>query len=86
MDNVKRFLDESPIAMRVTLPTKVIMHELTLSYLTVKGIINSGSFTPSNGKMCELEIGGTRIARGRIVRRRGEYFFKIGEMEKGGAQ
>ncbi len=77
MEKLEQFLEESPIAIRVTLPTKIIVHELKLSY---------AAFAPSNGKVCELEVGGRRIARGRIVRRRGEYFFKVGEMAKGGAQ
>ena len=84
MDTLKRFLDESPVAVRVSLPTKIITHELKLSYVAVKGIMDAASFTPSNGKVCELEVGGKRIARGKIVKRRGEFFFKVGEMEKGG--
>jgi hypothetical protein len=86
MDKLKRFLEESPIAAKVSLPTKIVVHELKLSYMAVKGIMESAAFTPSDGKVCELEVGGRRIARGRIVRRRGEYFFKVGEMEKGGAE
>jgi hypothetical protein len=86
MDTLGKFLDESPRAMRVSLPTKIITHELSMSYGSVKGIMDAASFTPSNGNVCELEVGGTRIARGRIVRRRGEYFFKVGEMEKGGTR
>jgi hypothetical protein len=86
MEKLEQFLEESPIAIRVTLPTKIIVHELKLSYAVVKGIMESAAFAPSNGKVCELEVGGRRIARGRIVRRRGEYFFKVGEMAKGGAQ
>ena len=86
MDNLKRFLAESPIAVRVSLPTIIIVHRQKLSYAAVKGIVESGAFTPSNGKTCELEVGGRRIARGRIVRRWGRFFFKVGEMAIGGAQ
>jgi hypothetical protein len=86
MEKLKRFLEESPIAARVALPTKIIVRELKLSYMAVKGIMESAAFTPSDGKVCELEVGGRRIARGRIVRKHGNYFFKVGEMEKGDTQ
>ena len=86
MDKLKQFLEKSPIAARVSLPTQIIVHELKLSYMAVKGIMESAAFAPANGKVCDLEIGGRRIARGRIVRRRGEYFFKVREMAKGGTQ
>jgi hypothetical protein len=86
MDKLERFLEESPIAARVSLPTHIIVHQLKLSYIAVKGIMESAVFTPLNGKVCDLEVGGRRIARGRIVRKRGEYFFKVREMEKGGTQ
>jgi len=86
MDKLRRFLAESPIAAKVSLPTILIVHRQKLSYAAVKGIAESAALTPSNGKTCELEVGGRRIARGRIVRKRGRFFFKVGEMAKGGAQ
>jgi hypothetical protein len=84
MDKLKQFLGESPIAVRVSLPTKVIVHELKLSFAELKGIMDTGAFTPANGRVCELEVGERRIARGRIVRRRGAFYFKVREIEKGG--
>jgi hypothetical protein len=83
MMKLKQFLQESPIAARVLLPTHVIVRQQKLSYMAVKGIMESAAFAPSGGKVCELEIGGRRIARGRIVRRPGGFFFKVEEMEKG---
>jgi hypothetical protein len=83
MTNLKQFLEESPIAARVVLPTHIIVHQQKLSYMAAKGIRESAAFVPSDGKVCELEVGGRRIARGRIVRRWGGFFFKVEEMEKG---
>ena len=83
MIKLKQFLEESPIAERVSLPTHIIVHQQKLSYMAAKGIMESASFAPSDGKVCELEVGGRRIARGRIVRRVGGFFFKVEEMEKG---
>jgi hypothetical protein len=76
MDRLDRFLDESPVADRASLPTRIVLRELTLGSSAVRRMLESRSFTPVGGKVCELEVGGRRIAQGRIVRRRGSYFFK----------
>jgi hypothetical protein len=76
MDGLNRFLEESPIAERVSLPAHIVVRELTLSSSAVKRMMESGSFTPLGGHLCDLELGGRRVASGRIVRRRGKYFFK----------
>jgi hypothetical protein len=86
MIKLKLFLEESPIAARVSLPTQVIVHQQKLNYMAVKGIMESAVFVPSDGKVCELEVGGRRIARGRIVRRWGGSYFKVEEMKKGDGQ
>ena len=86
MTKLKQFLEESPIAARVSLPMHVIVHQQKLSYMAAKGILESAVFVPSDGKVCELEVGGRRIARGRIVRRWGGSYFKVEEMEKGDGQ
>jgi hypothetical protein len=83
MDNVKRFLEESPLALRMALPTHIVVHRLKLSPEEVGSIMESGALTPSGGEVCELEVGGQCIARGKIMRKRGEHYFKVLEMEKG---
>lgn len=80
MDNLKRFLEESPIAERVSLPSSVVVRRLTLHPEEIDGIVESGTFNPTGGETCELEVGGQCIARGRIVRRRGKSYFKVLEM------
>jgi hypothetical protein len=84
MDNIQRFLEESPIAERIALPTRVVVKRLTLRPEGLSGIIESGSFTPSGEDVSELEIGGEVVARGTIVQKRGRRFFKVIEMGKGG--
>ena len=83
MDSVKKFLEESPMASAVTLPAAVIVHRQMLSPAAVGGIMERGSFTPSGEDVCELEVGGKLIARGRIIRRGGASWFKVTEMAKG---
>jgi hypothetical protein len=86
MDKVKQFLAESPIASKVKLTTKIVIHRLKLTPDAAGKIMESGAFSPPGGGVCELEVGGQCIARGRIVRKRGGYFFKVTEMPKGDAQ
>jgi len=85
MNDLKEFLEKSPIAPRVALPSVVVVRDMKLSYAAVKGIIESGVFEPSGAETCELEVGGQRIARGKIVRRWGGFYFKVTEMERGDA-
>jgi hypothetical protein len=85
MDDVKRFLEESPLAARVRLPTHIIVQRLTLSPDAVGGIIERGSLAPGGQRICELEVGGQCLARGRIVRRRGRCYFKVIETDRGDA-
>ena len=86
MDDFRRFLEESPIASEVSLPTKVILRRLSLSPGAIEGMAERGSFAPEGGETCELEVGGRFVARGRIVRSRGKTWLKVTEMEEGGAR
>jgi hypothetical protein len=86
MDDFKRFLEESAIAREVSLPTSVILRRLSLSPGTIADIAERVSFTPEGGVTCELEVGGLLVARGRIVRRQGKSWFKVTEIEEGGAR
>ena len=80
MQDVKRFLAESPVAARVSLPTTVILNRLTLNPADVGRMIEQGDPVPGGGRTCDLEIGGQCVARGRIVHRRGELWFKVTQM------
>ncbi len=82
MRDLRQFLGESPIAGRVSLPTAVILHRLTLTPEDIGRIVTEGALAPVGEPACELEIGGQCVARGRIVRRRGAWFFKVTEMNE----
>jgi len=68
---------------RISVPTRIIVHRSELSTAALGEIIQKGEYVPSGGDVCELEAGGQVIARGRIVRRRGESCFKVMETAKG---
>ncbi len=84
MEDVIRFLQDSPLASRIALPVRVVVRRLTLGSREVGKIMEGGTFTPSGEEACDLVIGGQCIARGKIVRKRGGLYFKAGEIAKGG--
>jgi hypothetical protein len=73
MEKTKGILD------RVKLPTRVIVHRSAMSAATLAAVVQKGELAPGDGRACELEAGGQVLARGRIVRRRGEWYFKVTE-------
>ncbi len=73
MDSGKQVLE------RIRIPTRVIVHRLELTPEALAEIVRTGTFTPVDGAVCELEAGAKVIARGRIVRRRGGFVFKVRE-------
>jgi hypothetical protein len=83
MESLQRFLEESPIAAKVSVPATIVLRRLSLSPEEVSDIADSGSFVLRGGECCELEVGGQCIARGRIVRKRGRCYFKLLEMGEG---
>ncbi len=62
---------------RVTLPTRVIVHREELTAAELAAIVQRGEYAPAEGATCEMEAGGQVLARGRMAKRRGEWFFKV---------
>lgn len=76
MDTGKQALE------RIRIPTRIIVHRSELTPNALADIVRTRTLTPADGAVCELEAGGKIVARGRIVRRRGAYWFKVGETAK----
>ncbi|MCK4541993.1 MAG: hypothetical protein KAU17_07155 [Spirochaetales bacterium] len=76
MKSIKVFLEDSPIAEKVRLESRVITHRRVLS---PRDLVNKsdGEYIASSDEVCELEVGGQILAKGKIVRKRGVYFFKV---------
>ena len=76
---LKQFLDSSAIAAKVKLSPEVVVQRLLLTPGEILEIRRAGRYgpVPEKERICELEVGGQVLARGKIVRRRGEYYFKI---------
>jgi hypothetical protein len=62
---------------RITLPTRIIVNRSELTTAALSDAVQGGEYAPKGGDTCELEAGGQVLARGRIVRRRGGYCFKV---------
>ncbi len=86
MEDVRKFLEVSPIASVISLPSTVIVHRQKLNPADVGSIMEAKSFTPSGEDVCELSIGGRLVARGKMIRRRGKTYFKVMETAKGDAE
>jgi len=71
---------DNTILDRIKLPTRAIVQRVPLTPSALGALARDGALAAEGGTTCELESGGQIIARGRIVRRRGEYFFKVQEI------
>ena len=78
----EEFLTASPIAAKVKLPARVILRRLTLTPRDIAAI-KSGDLavSPPNGEtVCDLEVGGRIVARGKVVKKRGGFRFRVREV------
>ncbi len=62
---------------RLKLPTRIIVNRSELTPAALDQIVRAGELAPAGGDTCELEAGGQVLARGKIVRRRGRFYFKV---------
>ena len=71
------------IAKRVKLPGRVIIQRTRLSPRELAVLRDRNSYGPitKREEICELEVGDQLLARGKIVRRHGEYYFKVREVQ-----
>jgi hypothetical protein len=81
---MKNFLKQSALAQKIFVDTEVILSRSVLKPEDLERKLPSGEMElllPQEG-LYELEVHGQVIALGRIVRRWGQYFFKIKEINK----
>jgi hypothetical protein len=84
MGDWKRFTEESPLAGKIKVPTRIVVHRFDASSVALSGILASRTFDPEGGEICELEAGGRIVGRGKIVKRRGVHCMKIAEIAEEG--
>jgi hypothetical protein len=68
---------QETIMDRVKLPTRVIVQRFPITPAALSAATQKGELAVEGGVTCELEVGGQVLARGRIVQRRGSFFFKV---------
>jgi hypothetical protein len=76
MDRPRNLLD------RISIPTRVIVHRFELTTAALAEAFSKGELCPSAERICELEAGGQIVARGKILKRGGRFFFKVLESAK----
>jgi len=76
---IQSFTEKSLIARKVHLRPKIVLHRTFLSTRDIVNIRKQKSYglIPEKEKLCELEVGGQILTKGKIIKKRGEYFFKI---------
>ncbi len=78
VDGLERWLAESPTAKRIALSSAVVVARTEMSPRDVAAVRKAGTFgpVPPREELCELVVGGQCVAEGKIVRRKGAYYFK----------
>ena len=79
---VYAYLDEQAVPVeKVKLDTRIVLHRTGLSPEDMAVIRQSKEYgpIPREQEVCELEVGGQVIARGRIIRKKGAWYFKVRE-------
>jgi hypothetical protein len=67
---------------RISIPTRLIVNRFELTTAALADALSKGELAPAAERTCELEAGGQIVARGKIVKRGGRYFFKVLESAK----
>ena len=82
MGELQRFLDHSPLARAVELSARVVLHRPTLTPADAAAVQQQDSYgpIPDHERVCELEVDGRVVAKGRIVRGRGGAEFVCDEV------
>ena len=71
------FLEDSPMAERIKLPTRIVVHRGELSPADIATIKSTGQYVASTEPVCELRVNGTILAHGRVIKRHGCTYLKI---------
>jgi hypothetical protein len=77
--NFEEFINSSYIGENVKLPVNLIIHRTSLSPDELETIKNEEKYIYHNekDKLYEIEAGGEVLAKGKIVKSNGEYYFKV---------
>lgn len=70
--------------MNIKLESNVVLQRKEFNTDELWELYHGSTFDLEPSKIVELEVNGLVIAKGKIVKRRGEYYFKILEMDREG--
>ena len=76
---IQNFLEDSSVAKKVKVKGKIILQRMKLTANDIIKMKQNKSYgaIPKKEQICELEIGNQVLAKGKIVRKKGEYYFKV---------
>ncbi|MBI9098713.1 MAG: hypothetical protein JEY91_09555 [Spirochaetaceae bacterium] len=81
---LRDFLNSAPIAETVHVEGNVILQRMKLSTDDLLNIRERGELVTeqNKNKLYELEVNGLTIATGRVIKKRGEFYFKVIAMNR----
>lgn len=78
------FFTHSLIAKKVKLPGKIVIHRTSYNPAEIAVMNKTARYGPISPEeeVCELEVNGEVIATGKIIKKAGEFYFKVKELNK----
>jgi flagellar motor switch/type III secretory pathway protein FliN len=79
---LKVFLESSPVAERVQVTPRVILRRTEMKAADLRAQLEGGaiSLEQLGEEVCDLEVGGQVLARGRLVREQGKCWLRLTEV------
>lgn len=83
MQNVQEFIRKSSVAEKIKLTPHIVLHRMELDPGQVSRLLGSESFLPDTAAPSRfvMEANGVPVARGEIVEKENEYFFRVIEIK-----
>lgn len=84
MAHVTEFLATSQLADKIKFSGEVVVYRESMSGDRISGALQDGmiSETDAGESMCLLELGGQQIATGKIVQKKGRWYFQVNEINE----
>lgn len=78
-EKLQAYLENSPNSEKVKLSGKVILQRTQLTPMDIYNIKKAKQYgpIPKREQICELEIGGQILAKGKIIKKGGLCYFKV---------
>ena len=79
---ISDFFTNACMAKKINLPGEIIIHRAAYSPVEIAALKKKGVYgpIPAGELVCDLAVNGEVIGRGKIVKKAGDYYFKVIEI------